>query len=74
MHGWAPLDDVDDPRAKLLSLKNVAGGVNSRSLVVGLPVDVRGGGAKHGLVAASQHVRLMTGEMLHHRDDRGLSL
>jgi hypothetical protein len=57
VHGWAPLDDVDDPRAKLLSLKKVAGVVNSRSLVVGLPVDVWGRGAKHGLVAASQLAR-----------------
>jgi hypothetical protein len=67
VHGWAPLQKHNEPRAELLSLRYVAGVVNSVSPVVGLLVDVWNGGAKHGLVAASQHVRLMIGEMLHHR-------
>jgi hypothetical protein len=67
VYGWASLEDVDDPRAKLLSLKNVGGVVDSRSLVVGLPDEVWEGGANYGLVAESQQVRLMIGEVLQSR-------
>jgi hypothetical protein len=45
MYGWLRSKmDADDPRAKLLSLKKMAGVVDSVSPVVGLPVDVWDGG------------------------------
>jgi hypothetical protein len=68
IYRWAPLEDANDPRAKLLSLKNVGGVVDSRSLVVGLPDKVWEGGANYGLVAASQQVRLMIGKVLQPRE------
>ena len=62
--GFAPIKEIDDPRADMMVKKNVAGFVVKGSLVVGLPRSVWGCGADYGLIPASQQVRLMIGKVL----------
>jgi hypothetical protein len=62
--GFAPIKEIDDPRADMMVKKDVAGFVKKGSLVVGLPRPVWGCGANFGLIPASQQVRLMIGKIL----------
>ncbi len=64
VYGFAPIEEIDDPRADMMVKKDVAGFVKKGSLVVGLPRPVWGCGGKFGLIPASQQVRLMIGEIL----------
>jgi hypothetical protein len=62
-HGFAPLSDIEDPRAEMLSRFNVGGVVSGRATVVGLPPQVWGK-AQFGIVPSSHSVRLMIVEGL----------
>ena len=64
VHGWVPIGQATDPRAEILSANNVAGVVDERSVVVGLPRTVWEHGHDYGLIPASQHARLMIGKVL----------
>ena len=64
VYGFAPIEEIDDPRADMMVKKDVAGFVKKGSLVVGLPRSVWGCGGKFGLIPASQQVRLMIGKIL----------
>jgi hypothetical protein len=62
--GFAPLENLKDPIAEVLSKHNVAGVVIKASLNVGLPDSVWGAGCEYVLVPSSQSTRLVIAEYL----------
>ena len=63
--GFAPLSDVDDPEAEIISRKNVGGYVkSSKAKVIGLPEHVWLG-HELGLIPSKQSMRLVIATILH---------
>ena len=63
--GFAPIEEVDDPIAKVISENNVGGVVSLSSLVIGLRDEVwQSTKFKNGLIPAKQSMRLAIAELL----------
>src|SRR3546814_2594069 len=62
--GFVPIAEDSDPRAKLLSEKNIVGTVRAGSVTIGIPRDLWKGN-DNGLVPASQSTRLLIARPLH---------
>ena len=64
VNGFAPIDDIDDSEAEIISKHNVGGQVQKeRSTVIGFPVEMWG---KHEicLIPATQSIRLVIAQVL----------
>ena len=64
VNGFAPIDDIDDSEAEIISKHNVGGQVQKeRSTVIGFPVEMWG---KHEicLIPATQSIRLVIAKVL----------
>eukprot|EP01036_Dinobryon_divergens_P030612 gene30612-39882_t len=63
--GFAPIEEVDDPIAKVISENNVGGVVSLSSLVIGLRDEAwQSTKFKNGLIPAKQSMRLAIAELL----------
>ena len=64
VNGFAPIDDIDDSEAEIISKYNVGGQVQKdRSAVIGFPVEMWGE-HKRGLIPYKQSIRLVIAKVL----------
>ena len=63
--GFYPIDEIDDPIAKVISANNVGGVVMKGSVIIGLPNEVwKSTDCEHGIVPSKQSMRLAIAKQL----------